>query len=71
VKGVCVMGGAEVAQQALRAGQVNEMRIHLATLLLGAGTRLFEEAWAEPVALERTRVLEPPYATHLCFRVIK
>ena len=40
---VLVAGGADVAQQALRAGLVDEMQIHVAPLLLGGGVRLFDD----------------------------
>jgi dihydrofolate reductase len=65
-KDVVVMGGAEVAQQYLGAGLVDEVRIHLVPMLLGAGTRLFDGSRVE---LERTRVVESPAATHLTFRI--
>jgi hypothetical protein len=40
-------------------------------VLLGAGTRLFDHLGAEPIELERTRVLESPVSvTHLSFRVV-
>ncbi|HEV7366241.1 MAG TPA: dihydrofolate reductase family protein, partial [Gemmatimonadales bacterium] len=41
-KDVSLAGGAHAAQQYLRAGLVDEMEIHLAPILLGAGERLFE-----------------------------
>jgi hypothetical protein len=47
------------------------MRIHVATALLGADTRLFEQIDMERVEAERTRVLESPFATHMIFRVVK
>lgn len=68
-KAVCVAGGAETAQQFLKAGLIDEVQIHLVSLLLGDGLRLFENV--APMKLERTRVLESPGVTHLQFRVIK
>ena len=41
-KDVSVGGGAETAQQYLRAGLVDEMEIHVVPSLLGGGSRLFE-----------------------------
>ncbi|WP_436521639.1 dihydrofolate reductase family protein [Actinoplanes sp. HUAS TT8] len=38
---VVIMGGAEVIRGALDAGLVDELRLHLAPVLLGAGTPLF------------------------------
>ena len=67
---VVVMGGADIAQQSLRAGLLDEMRLHLAPVLLGAGTRLFDNLGGEHIELERTSVIESPFAMHLKFRVV-
>lgn len=67
---VVVMGGASVARQAIRAGLVDEVRIHLSPVLVGSGTRLFDEHDGPPVHLERTRIIETPHATHLFYRVV-
>jgi hypothetical protein len=32
---------------------------------------LFDHPGAEPIKLEKTRVIETPFATHLRFRVVK
>lgn len=68
-KAVCVAGGAATAQQFLKAGLIDEMQIHLVSMLLGDGLRLFDHQ--APVRLERTRVLESPGVTHLRFRIVK
>jgi dihydrofolate reductase len=67
---VTVMGGADVVRQALRAGLVDELRLHLAHVLLGAGTSLFDGLGAEHIGFERTAVLESPRATHLRLRPV-
>lgn len=41
-KDVGLSGGAQVAQQYLKAGLVDEMRLHLVPTLLGGGERLFD-----------------------------
>ncbi len=69
-KDVWVMGGANVAQQFLRAGLLDEIQIHLVPVLLGDGTRLFDQIGGERVELERTRLIESPVVTHLRFRVV-
>jgi dihydrofolate reductase len=66
-KDVVVAGGAEVAQQALSAGRLDELQLHVAPVLLGGGTRLFEGG--PGVRLERTLVLDSPAVTHLRYRV--
>jgi dihydrofolate reductase len=68
---VGLVGGAEADRQALAAGLVDELRVHVATFLLGAGTRLFEGGGWGHVELERTRVVESPFATHLRYRVVR
>ena len=66
---VTVAGGANAIQQALSAGLVDELQIHVAPILLGGGTRLFGED-TDPVRLEATRVLASPRATHVKFDVL-
>jgi dihydrofolate reductase len=70
-KDVGLVSGANLAQQCLRAGILDEIQIHLVPVLLGAGTRLFDHLGAEPIELERTRVVESSVSvTHLSFRVV-
>ena len=68
-KDVGIGGGANVIQQYLAAGLVDELRLHVAPVLLGAGRRLFENLGGQTIELERTRVIESAYATHLDFTV--
>ncbi len=65
-KNVMIGGGASVAQQYLAAGFLDELRIHVAPVLLGDGVRLF--GGATP-GLALTRVVESPAVTHLTYRV--
>jgi len=67
---VGIGGGASIAQQALQADLVDELQIHIAPIILGAGRPLFGELGTR-LQLERTRVLESPFATHIKFRVLK
>lgn len=67
-KKVHVMGGASVIQQALNADLIDQLRLHVAPVLLGAGTPLFANL-REPVRLEQLDVLESPLARHLSYRV--
>jgi dihydrofolate reductase len=66
-KDVSVAGGADVAQQYLNAGLLDELQIHVAPVLLGAGVRLFDNVAG--ARLECTRVIESPAVTHLTYRV--
>jgi dihydrofolate reductase len=70
-KDVSVAGGADVIQQYLRAGLLDQVQIHVVPILLGTGTRLFGELGPEPVELEKTRVIDSPTVTHLTYRVSK
>jgi dihydrofolate reductase len=65
------VSAANVAQQYLKAGLVDEIQIHLIPILLGEGVRLFKHLGTEPIELERMTVIESPDVTHLRFRVIK
>jgi dihydrofolate reductase len=62
--------GASAAQQCLAAGLLDEIQLHLAPVLLGSGTRLFDHLGGS-IQLERKRVVETPTATHLLFAVVK
>lgn len=68
-KDVGIGGGANVIQQYLAAGLVDEIRLHVAPVLLGAGKRLFDRLGDQVIELQRTRVVESPYATHMFFTV--
>ena len=70
-KDVAVMGGADIGQQYVRAGLVDEISIHLVSVLFGGGTRMFEHLGSEHIQLETAEVIETPTATHLLFRVVK
>jgi dihydrofolate reductase len=62
--------GADVPQQAIRAGLLDEIQIHLVPVLLGDGKRLFDHLGGGPIELERTDVVAAPEGvTHLRFRL--
>jgi dihydrofolate reductase len=64
-----LLHGADITQQCLRAGLLDEMVIHLAHLLLGDGRPLFGHLGIDPVQLELIQLREAPQVTHLRFRV--
>jgi dihydrofolate reductase len=70
-RNVSVAGGADVVQQCLRAGVLDELQIHVAPLLLGDGVRLFDKLGVDLPTLELTRVIESPAVTHIRYRVVK
>ena len=65
-----VVMGAETAQQYLRAGLVDDLVLQVAPVLLGAGTRLFDDVGTDPVELRIERVVDSPYVTHLAYRFV-
>jgi dihydrofolate reductase len=69
-KDVSLGGGADVAQQYLAAGLLDELQLNVVPMLLGSGTRLFDEATAG-AALEQIQVVEAPGVTHLRYRVAR
>src|SRR5436190_18515983 len=70
-KQVMVVGGANTAQQCLRAGLVDEIHIGIVPVLFGEGLRFFEPHVNEQMKLERTRVFVSSTRTDLWFRVVK
>ncbi|MEV4070239.1 dihydrofolate reductase family protein [Nonomuraea fuscirosea] len=67
--GTVLVHGAGAAQALLRAGELDEMELHVVPVLLGAGRRLFDHLPAEVVELEQVRQLTTPDVTHLHYRV--
>lgn len=68
-KDVAVMGGADIGQQFLRAGLLDELSIHLVPVLFGSGTRLFDDLGPDHLGLETVEIMNTPDATHLRYRV--
>jgi len=66
---VQLSGGASVAQQYLRAGQLDELNIHVAPILLGGGVSLFGELGPDAPGLKLTKVVESPFVTHLTYEI--
>ena len=66
-----VIFGANIAQQCLWEGLLDEIVVHLAPVLLGAGVRFFAASDGKPVALRRTTLAESGQITDLRFSVLK
>jgi dihydrofolate reductase len=62
--------GANIDQQFLAAGLVDEIRIHLVDVLLGDGRRLFD-VLPQRVELEQTGLGQDGGVTHLGYRVVR
>jgi dihydrofolate reductase len=70
-KDVSVAGGADVIQQSLAAGLLDEIQVHVAPVLLGEGRRLFDRLGPTQIELQATRVIESPEVTHLRYRIAR
>ena len=68
-KDVFIGGGADVINQYLAAGLVDEVELHVTPILLGGGARLFEGVGPD-LKLEQIRTVEAPGVTHLKYRVV-
>jgi dihydrofolate reductase len=65
---VHVSGGASAVQQYLAAGLLDELLLHVAPVVLGAGERLFEHV-GDP-KLEPVEAIASPAVTHVKYRVV-
>lgn len=68
---IVALMGANVSQQYLKAGLVDEMELHVANVLMGAGRPLFANIGDGIIKLERIRVVPTPAVTHIRYRVVK
>lgn len=67
-KDISIGGGADVIQQYLRAGLIDELQLIVVPVLLGGGTRLFDNLEGAQVSLAQAQVVEAPDVTHLVYR---
>ena len=65
---ISIHGGATTVNQYLAAGLINELRLHIAPMTLGAGTRLFDGV--PPLDLEQVESRATASITHLTYRVL-
>ncbi len=66
---VAVAGGAATVNQFLAAGLLDELRLHIAPVLLGRGERLFEGVDRTDLVQVRTRATD--LVTHVTYEVAK
>ena len=50
-------------------GAIDQLRLHLVPVILGAGTRLFSEGPSRDIRLRPTTADATPLATHLAYEV--
>jgi dihydrofolate reductase len=70
-KNVTVMGGADLGQEYILAGLVDELSIHLIPVLFGSGTPMFANLGEAHIQLEPAQTVETPEAIHLRLRIVK
>jgi dihydrofolate reductase len=70
-KDVVVMGGGQVCHEVLAAGLADVLRLHVAPVVLGDGTRLFPAGRSASIGLEFVEAISTPAAQHLTYRVRK
>jgi dihydrofolate reductase len=70
-KDVYVMGGGQVCHQVLAAGLADLLRLHVAPVVLGDGTRLFPAGAAPTYSLDLVESVSTPAAQHITYRVRK
>lgn len=68
---VLVAGGASAITQALAAGLVDRLDLHVVPVLLGGGARLFDGVGELTPRLELERTVASPHVTHLRYRVVR
>jgi dihydrofolate reductase len=68
---VAIAGGANVAQQFLRAGLIDELVLHLVPVFLGDGARLFDGVAGAGLRLACTDAVQAPGVTHLTYRALR
>ncbi len=66
---VSIAGGASAVRQYLAAGKLDELYLHVAPVVLGAGERLLEGV-GDPV-LEPVKVVASPSVTHIKYRIVR
>ncbi len=69
-KDVTVIGGANIGQQCIRAGLLDEIHIGIMPVFLSEGLRLFEHIGTH-IELEKMKVIESGSRTDILFRVVK
>ncbi len=68
-KDVFIGGGAQIINEFLAAGLLDELELHIAPIVLGGGERLFVGVGPN-LRLEPLRTIEAPGVAHLKYRVV-
>jgi dihydrofolate reductase len=65
------LGGGQVVGEYLAAGLLDVLELHVVPLVLGDGSRIFDNLQDADVKLEQVRAVEAPGVTHLKYRIVK
>lgn len=72
-KDVVISGGADIAQQLIKAGLIDEIELHIVPVLMGDGTRLFDQSGPHMlesvINMDIIRVTHAPDVTHIRYRL--
>jgi dihydrofolate reductase len=69
-KDVRLWGGAQVVNQYLATGLLDELELDVVPALFGDGARLFDNLQAADLRLEQVRAVRAPGVTHLKYAVL-
>lgn len=69
--GIVHLTGGDLCGQALAAGLVDEISLHVAPVVLGRGIRFFGDFAGPELMLDNPRVVEGDRVTHLHYRVLR
>jgi dihydrofolate reductase len=70
-KDVSIGGGASTLQQAIAAGELDEILVNQVPILLGAGDRLFDDLPARAAEFELADAVRGREALHLTYRICR
>jgi dihydrofolate reductase len=68
-KDIRIQGGANMIQQFLNAGLVNDFILHISPIMIGSGIRLFDNVDRNKFDMELIAASHSPLAAHLSYRV--
>ena len=55
----------------IAVGEIDELHLHVAPVLLGTGISLFERAIPAPIGMEVVEVVASPAVTHTRYRMVR
>lgn len=66
---VRLWGGGQVINEYMAAGLLDELELHIVPVLLGSGSRLFENLGGAKVGLDQIRAIGAPGVAHIKYRL--